>query len=1331
MEEEGSEKKGNSICVYCTVGKPVSFQWRLRLLRHYRENHSDEYHRDFSHPDRSTLDNKTKKPPPAAPCAPVVDVVRNHHQGLWDQVDVSNEIMSETEMEDPAAVAEPDIHPPRKGPSNSDIAMARPLPYSDDDDSVSSFDSLVVFGKPPPPPPPDGPSKDSNDPNTNLGLSSPQIPPIPRGQKRKVVDYPEPPPEVLTQEEFSLILQNGTSAYGDIVGISGISDFREKFNNKAAASQDPPGTDGRKFMPGDGLDHFVGGSGPYSRENLADYFHFALGAPKSSRKDVVDYPALDCSLPPLIHTNREAAYVQLAKLLDKCGAPRYAFKSVLDWCQDASSEKFDFSKRHPDRDTFDRHISKRVPIPSPKEVLLHRFGEAVADSNLSNWRESMAVIVCDYLSQIFALFNNPDLMHADALDINSPDDPYSPYVPAVNVDAINDGRVFQAYVKNYQRWRHDLEVSGNWTGTPLDDLFTGLVEFIDKTFTDVMGRYNVEPVVVVPSIVKRQYRSDPRYWIILGYVPQPERKSRATVSNEATGAHCTNFHRCLKVIHKQIRVLQATGLPIKAALCGIRKDVNLIMPYIISMGDGQGSDKNCGRFGNYHINGKRIHWKCKVPTKLADMVILPPQSEERTLQEKNREEPLFYQDVHVPTGEMTDDQKERRDLKAMAISCQDPLSNMHCRFVTQQEMHSATLTAVREGFTLEQKTAAKEFLDNHSQHPVELSYYDLDFASAPTGIFGAANTCILHTLNQGIIPKVLDTTLLRMPQKTKTIVDALQKRLFQSYSQSGWVESYARFSFSQITSLTKMTGTERIGVLFCLTGIMRSGIGRTLLSTKTVQSNADAAKEVVIEDERGRTYQRLHFDDHKAIENFAYLNEMLLCFNEWAKRPGLHMPNAAMPEGDVRNTNNVWKAEYSVRCMLRSIKQVHPQVVVRQTDNGSKVIVCGNGWSTQKFHGLTHCVREIINYGVMSNTNAAVGETHHIDFAKKPAKQSQKRSQKEFLHQLAMRNHATLVSSLFADRCRIQTAASRHSVNPNKMESGGNEVTGVVASNKGTKTVVTFRQGRASVVTKSRSSSHFEYGRPVLNELEALFGARQCKVTLSTEYKHPSVHGRPGFLLRAYPGGYRGGDRRWNDWFTADVGDVETFAKRYLPDKDKLDKRDVDLLNDPLFPGNRFLFQALAFIYRDGRDGCRIVARMTWPLYRRGAMNALADDDQDGNIWIRQRKLYYENGEPVIVTLKSSTILFREYVLEDFPFLYENKRDFVRDRNNLFNEYGNVIVEDNHLEHDWVYKCEHPSEWPGFFADWDEPDDPDPDDPDPDDRHPDDPDATTNNQTNH
>jgi len=250
--------------------------------------------------------------------------------------------------------------------------------------------------------------------------------------------------------------------------------------------------------------------------------------------------------------------------------------------------------------------------------------------------------------------------------------------------------------------------------------------------------------------------------------------------------------------------------------------------------------------------------------------------------------------------------------------------------------------------------------------------------------------------------------------KEKETLDLLCDRCFVTIHSSE-KQSYLCCNFSGgITNLTLLMATEWAGALFTMTLLMRTEEGLQLFK-KVCKRNLKAAKSMrkgnsrndkdddsedlipkatidvddgsldnVVEtkdkeeeaedDEEDEDEGFLVEEDLQDefaqfdVNNQLYILEMILSFHAWYKCGSPYL---------VGKKEDVLVVDHAICSMLASIKKYIPQ--------SEK-----NKWKLQKFHDILHVPRGMHMFGCPQNWDASPGEHNLIEFAKRPARRTQK-----------------------------------------------------------------------------------------------------------------------------------------------------------------------------------------------------------------------------------------------------------------------------------------------------------------------------------------------------
>jgi Plavaka transposase len=166
--------------------------------------------------------------------------------------------------------------------------------------------------------------------------------------------------------------------------------------------------------------------------------------------------------------------------------------------------------------------------------------------------------------------------------------------------------------------QEQLEVhSGGWYNRTYDHLITTphldvlmpIIFYIDKTGTDVMQRFPLEPLMFTTTLFKHEIREKASSWRHLGFVP-PCDDAAATAE---LSMQC--FHDCLAtLLSGLLELLQRNPPTVQFIVDKKMYRKRLILPVAFVIGDQLSQDKHCGRKSvNTPIDTTTVSlaiWKC-------------------------------------------------------------------------------------------------------------------------------------------------------------------------------------------------------------------------------------------------------------------------------------------------------------------------------------------------------------------------------------------------------------------------------------------------------------------------------------------------------------------------------------------------------------------------------------------------------------------------------------------------------------------------------------------------------------------------------------------------
>jgi len=414
----------------------------------------------------------------------------------------------------------------------------------------------------------------------------------------------------------------------------------------------------------------------------------------------------------------------LTSLLTDANVPLYLADDIVEIFRDETERGFVFDtsllSKHR---SFLKQLCEQFPTPKATSIRIGIEGLHSKDWNYqSDQCDHVTIVTYDFMDQVNDLLNDDTIFGNLDNFIGTIDmvDPFGNKPPnaAGLVDKIHDGKWFQDTVKMCSLVAQ---------GEPF--MVLPVIGYIDKTGTDVNQRNKLEPFSFTLSILNRGCRFTSKAWRVLGFVPDMEHKSSATMTQERNGflgkgRPSRNYHRCLSAILNSLSRNQGLSEPIYGCVrIGDRvARRQLFFPLAFVIGDALSGDQLCGRYKNYSDKVQRLSRCCDVPFIESDNLnrqcVYLRMSE---IQEKCHRSMAFYK--LIPSG---------RELTVMEMSEEEDIVN---DIMVELQQLSTQLH--------------------------QSAFCNIWFGDNPNGIYGATPTNLMDAFLHGIIPYVIKLITLR------------------------------------------------------------------------------------------------------------------------------------------------------------------------------------------------------------------------------------------------------------------------------------------------------------------------------------------------------------------------------------------------------------------------------------------------------------------------------------------------------------------------------------------------------------------------------------------
>ena len=834
---------------------------------------------------------------------------------------------------------------------------------------------------------------------------------------------------------------------------------------------------------------------------------------------------------------------------------------------------------------------------------------------------------------------------------------------------------------------------------------------MDKTFLDLMGKHNLEPVVFTFSFFTKKARSDPRNWVIAGFVTQLGKTANQKKFMEK-GQTSAIFHQQMRVI---MRDMNSHGwkATMQMRMCGIHSIQRLVLFLLVVIGDGQGSDLMCGRYISYNNQNGRIMWQC----------LCPPSATSE------------FQSAYTQTLEQYKDGR--------------------CKYIVSADMEKLVIDANDQSSPTQDASLAS--LGSLAQQKTYLwTFGNYVPTASPNGggIFGSCHIDNLHAIKGGLFPKLSETILSRLTPKMMEAVDTfVYPQLFGFNKQSRIQEKFFRTTFRSLCEMSKMTSMEKAGHLFSWMIVTRSGIGATLFTMAKRGPNAAVEGDPgYFSPEDGESW--LYFREDNQLQTFGRVFEMALSFDQFVSHPGPHLWDANAVEDEVSRSE--LECDNKIGAMMGCITWVFPkQLVLPVDENGNRrpdsnrtkkkgkkrkrgEVSTNNpqsivaeprvdeqdvgdmaqdgdpsgaeamleetlriSWNSQKFHSLRHVSRSITSLGPLLEFDSGPCERNHTHFAKIAGFTAIKRKNK---HQFQ-----TSTGTRVADRYAIEHANRKFGKEVTFDD--GTEGDDLTSTNMGTKFCIKLgdgmRFGKPKVYKRPK-----HWNRKKENKFEAFDGLPQSvlkfveeqfclyatdevgdvDLVCSTELR--IVQGQSVVdVVRCHPD-YPSVGRRF-DWVNIRWGDLKHSVPHFQ-------KQDYVHMGDEMVVPCQLacVVQGLGNSSYATLDP-KVIVRVTvdqeqkthCPPIRSVMLN-------------RWTKLYERGGDgcPVFCCVTPEKVVEQVICFEDFPTDFGTHKDFYWTRDKfmkawLKKEYSTTkfMKGSRYIYDDFVYSVRPKREWPNIF----------------------------------
>ena len=294
-----------------------------------------------------------------------------------------------------------------------------------------------------------------------------------------------------------------------------------------------------------------------------------------------------------------------------------------------------------------------------------------------------------------------------------------------------------------------------------------------------------------------------------------------------------------------------------------------------------------------------------------------------------------------------------------------------------------------------------------SQHQLQNVFDTVPLADPVRGIYGATPVETMHAFRKGMIEQVTFLVLENVPASAKAALDTLALRFHKSHRQT-YRNAYPATDFSNgITNLTKISASERLGLVFLFVILAQYDEGWTILSN-TLQKRTTTKLDAIIElfecmlcfDAwlNQATYWSIQDDaDTKSDIQAAIRKMMNMCTTQITsvKVEAKKRAKGKAKTGKAKTANATSAKPKSANAAAAKATagkgKLGKTKAGTDTTNNDKPEKVTYPWKFPKFHELLHIVDDIERFGAPMNYCAQRPESLLISVAKQPGRRAQKR----------------------------------------------------------------------------------------------------------------------------------------------------------------------------------------------------------------------------------------------------------------------------------------------------------------------------------------------------
>jgi hypothetical protein len=258
---------------------------------------------------------------------------------------------------------------------------------------------------------------------------------------------------------------------------------------------------------------------------------------------------------------------------------------------------------------------------------------------------------------------------------------------------------------------------------PCTDVMLPLILYLDKTGTDALQRYSLEPILFTVASLTRETRENRQFWRHLGFIPSSKNIEDSKESLQF-------YHHCLSFILTGLKHAQQHKPTIRVKqIDGSFSNFRAHLPLMIIMGDQLSQDTLCCRRKANSGGACRVHRSCMCSYLTTD---------DHTQKCQSVPKDLIDNIIAISNRTVV-------DMESIIDE-----ENLIADKTSAKSLNSRTMKFFRKQRQLFNTLLSKPF----TTHPVVSAFHDVDFGAWSSGVYEATFDDFMHSFEEGMMENI-------------------------------------------------------------------------------------------------------------------------------------------------------------------------------------------------------------------------------------------------------------------------------------------------------------------------------------------------------------------------------------------------------------------------------------------------------------------------------------------------------------------------------------------------------------------------------------------------